>query len=132
MMTKMTKAEKEAARIAQEEQDHRDEIEFKKQIPLHLIRMAGMAQLLNIHANIDIEDNGNPLLDIFFPDSGVETLSLCSEMWEIESTNQRLMQMHKEKIEKDNRRKLAKSMFEKMTKDERVAIQENLDLLRQL
>ena len=123
-MARETKEE----RLAREAQARAEEklrvAEYRKTLPRVLKELMELADDLLVENRLGLDDSG-PLLQFEFDGNWDSTvLSYESEQWEVEWIREKLIAIKIEKEAKEAKKRLAQTVFDRLTSDEKIAIRE--------
>lgn len=132
-MARLTKEEREAATLEYNRQEQERVKQYKESIPILLFDIQALASSLGIGTYVGLTSAG-PTLDIRNSDDPFfkVTLTYNSEEWEIEDTRQKLDTEKSRRDAKAAQYLVAKSAFDKLSDEEKIAIVENVYSLKRL
>ena len=126
-MARLTQAE----RIANAEKIEAERLikvaEFRKTIPALLAKLTNLAKEVGVNTNIVLRPDGTPNVSFHDDSMYIDTVLNCqSDEWQLANMHDILSNIKYEQISQRNRIILAAEVWHKLTKDEQLAIKENI------
>ena len=126
-MARLTQAE----RIANAEKIESERLikvaEFRKTIPALLAKLTNLAKEVGVNTNIVLRPDGTPNVSFYDDSMYIDAVLNCqSDEWQLANMHDILSNIKYEQISQRNRIILAAEVWHKLTKDEQLAIKENI------
>jgi hypothetical protein len=125
-MARLTKEERQRQAELERLAAEAEEAEFRKELPKKLSQLVDDARFEGVHVDIALKENG-PCVSFYFNSREPDILSYESEKWIVEDAENRIAAIKAHRIAEAAKIDLARSAFNRLSKDEQVALREYIN-----
>jgi len=123
-MAKLTKEEKAALLEKQLAEDLKAAAEFRQSMPKRLFELTAAAQAEGVRVETNLTETGPEVKFYFTEGYDADVITYETEFWIVESVEDHVSKIRQSRIDREARKILARTAFNKLTEEEKSALKE--------